>query len=105
MERYFFERPHGAAAGAEFDRQINDGEQRRGFAHVRLRGSIRSRKPSPSRLKQKTASISARPGNSATHHSPEMMLLAPSATMMPHSAVGGLMPRPIKERPAALRFA
>ena len=64
-----------------------------------------SRSPSPSRLKQNTASISAAPGNSAIHHSPEMMKLAPSATMMPHSGVGGRTPRPMKERPAAFRIA
>ena len=33
------------------------------------------------------------------------MKRAPSATMMPHSGVGGLTPRPIKESPAALRIA
>ena len=64
-----------------------------------------SRSPSPSRLKQNTASISAAPGNSAIHHSPDWMKLAPSATMMPHSGAGGRTPRPMKDRPAALRMA
>ena len=68
-------------------------------------GSMMSRSPSPSRLKQNTASISAAPGNSAIHHSPDWMKLAPSATMMPHSGVGGRTPRPMKDRPAALRIA
>ena len=54
---------------------------------------------------QKTASISDRPGKSAIHHSPDAMKEAPSATMMPHSGVGGRTPRPMKESPAALRMA
>ena len=41
--------------------------------HVRILGSMMSRRPSPSRLKVNTASISTAPGKSATHHSPEMM--------------------------------
>ena len=52
-----------------------------------------------------TAIISAPPGKNATHHSPEMMLVAPSATMMPHSGVGGLTPRPMNDKPAAFRMA
>src|SRR5262245_39939823 len=74
-------------------------------SHVRRCGSTMSRRPSPIRLKQNTAAISTRPGNSATHHSPDTIKLAPSATMMPHSAVGGRTPRPINDRPAALRIA
>src|SRR5260221_11690644 len=93
-----------ARPGAEFHRQIVNGEKRH-LAHVRILGSTISRSPSPSRLKQKTASIRAMPGKKAHHHSPEMMKLAPSATMMPHSGVGGRTPRPMKERPAALRMA
>ena len=31
--------------------------------------------------------------------------MAPSATMMPHSACGGRTPRPMNERPAAFRIA
>src|SRR4051812_13306729 len=73
--------------------------------HVRLIGSTMSLRPSPIRLKQNTASMSARPGKSAIHHSPDTMKLAPSATMMPHSGVGGRTPRPMKERPAAFRMA
>src|SRR4029077_16819594 len=74
-------------------------------AHVLRCGSTRSRKPSPSRLKQNTAIISAPPGKKAIHHSPEMMLVAPSATMIPHSGVGGLTPSPMNDSPAALRMA
>ena len=54
--------------------------------HVRRCGSTMSRSPSPSRLKQNTAIISASPGKNAIHHSPDTMKAAPSATMMPHSA-------------------
>src|SRR5258708_19717787 len=70
-----------------------------------MRGSRMSRIPSPSRLKHNTASISARPGKATSHHLPVEMKRAPSATMMPHSGVGGLTPSPIKESPAALRIA
>src|SRR5436309_13350452 len=100
---------HRAAAGGELDRQAADVEEqlvgRRVEHYVRRCGSTMSRNPSSSRLKQKTASISARPGNSAIHHSPETMKAAPSATMMPHSGVGGRTPSPMNERPAALRMA
>src|SRR4029077_1702379 len=97
-----------AAAGLELDGEVADVEQRdRGHRRPQVRrcGSTMSRNPSPSRLKQNTATIRARPGNSAIHHSPETMKEAPSATMMPHSAVGGRTPRPMKDRPAALRMA
>src|SRR6266853_6125095 len=73
--------------------------------HVRRCGSTMSRKPSPRRLKQNTEIIRAAPGKNAIHHLPLTMSAAPSATMMPHSAVGGRTPRPMKERPAALRIA
>ncbi len=33
------------------------------------------------------------------------MKRAPSATMIPHSGVGGVTPRPMKDRPAAFRIA
>src|SRR5262245_19906869 len=83
----------------------NDGLENPCHAQVLRGGSTMSRRPSPSRLKQNTAIISARPGNNAIHHSPDTMKPAPSATMMPHSAVGGRTPRPMDERPAALRMA
>ena len=52
--------------------KIVDGEGRNDdVLHVRSRGSMMSRSPSPSRLKQKTASISVAPGKSAIHHSPD----------------------------------
>ena len=52
----------------------------------------------PSRLKVNTASISTAPGKKLTHHSPETMNCAPSATRMPHSGVGGRTPRPMKRQ-------
>ena len=57
------------------------------------------------RLKAKAASTMARPGNSQTHHSPLMIRCAPSETSTPHSAVGGVMPKPRKARPAVSRIA
>src|SRR5262249_36871982 len=98
------ERLDHARAGAELDRKISDRE-RRDRGHVRLRGSTMSRNPSPSRLKQNTATIRARPGKNAIHHSPDTMKAAPSATMMPHSDGGGRTPSPMNESPAALRMA
>ena len=64
-----------AVARGEFDCQIGHIEERllRAHAQVLRWGSTMSRRPSPSRLKVNTASINASPGNSATHHSPEMM--------------------------------
>ena len=87
------DRAHDAAPGGEFDGEVAHVEQRQRAVvvpelarlgrlfrflchrvHVLRCGSTRSRRPSPSRLKQNTAIISAAPGNSAIHHSPEMML-------------------------------
>ena len=102
------DRADNAAAGLELDGEVADVEQRdrgHGVPQVRRCGSTMSRKPSPSRLKQNTATISAAPGKKAIHHSPETMKAAPSATMMPHSGVGGRTPRPMNDRPAALRMA
>src|SRR5262249_17909649 len=101
-------RAHDPAPRRELDGEVGDIEQRNGLGHgihVRRCGSTMSRRPSPSRLKQKTAIISAAPGKNAIHHSPDTMKAAPSATIIPHSAVGGRTPRPMKERPAALRMA
>src|SRR5262249_14422842 len=100
------DRAHGrdrAAARRELDGEVLDVEQGDiGHGQVRREGSKMSRNPSPSRLKQNTAVIKAAPGKSAIHHSPDTMKAAPSATMMPHSGVGGRTPRPMKESPAAL---
>ena len=72
---------------------------------MRCRGSTISRRQSPSKLNVKTANISAIPGKKASHHSPETIKFAPSATMIPHSAVGGRTPKPINDRPAAFNIA
>ena len=64
-------------------------------------GRTMSRRPSPSRLKQNTASISVSL-ETRDPPSPDTMKEAPSATMMPHSGVGGRTPRPVNDRPAAL---
>ena len=53
------------------DRKILDIKKRLG--HVLRLGSKRSRKPSPSKLKQKTDRTKAVPGNMNPHHSPEKM--------------------------------
>ena len=58
------DRAHDAAPRREFDGEIADVEQRaaRVMVHVRRCGSTMSRRPSPRRLKQNTATISAAPG-------------------------------------------
>src|SRR5439155_11222195 len=100
-QRHATHRLDQAAPCREGDVQVIQCQQ----GHVRMRGSRISRTPSPSRLKHSTVSINARPGKATSHHLPVEMKRAPSATMMPHSGVGGLTPRPIKESPAALRIA
>src|SRR3984893_7112457 len=95
------QRLHFPVPRREVDRQVLD----RQHAQRRSRASIMSRNPSPRRFSDSTTTTRARPGNSATHHSPVMMKLAPSATMTPHSGVGGRMPRPMKESDAALSIA
>src|SRR5690606_8675722 len=106
LQSHIIERPHDTLASLELDRQIANGEQARCTCnHVRRRGSRMSRSPSPNRLQQNTEKTSAAPGKNTTHHSPDSIEDAPSATMMPHSGAGGLTPRPMKERPAAFRIA
>src|SRR5690606_36178413 len=103
VESYPVEHMQHAAARHEVDGEIVDGEQR--TVNGRILGSSMSRSASPSRLKVKTVTIRASPGNVAIHHSPEAMKRAPSATRMPHSGVGGRTPRPRKDSPAALSTA
>ncbi len=89
-QRHALDGVHRAVAGGEGDLEVLDGEERAG--HVRILGSRMSRNPSPSRLKQSTAVISAAPGKTTSHHLPVVMKRAPSATMMPHSGVGAWTP-------------
>ena len=49
------------------------------------------------KLKASTTVKMARPGNRPTHQS--LKFCAPSATIAPHSAVGGWAPRPRKDNP------
>ena len=53
-----------------------------------IRGGWASRTPSPRRFTAKTVSIIARPGKTASHHATRTYL-RPSASIKPHSAVGG----------------
>ena len=102
------ERVHGAAAGAELDAEIVDGEQRNG-----VRGPVSCpplriddvAQPVAHQVEAEHRGHQHEAGKSATHHWPEMMKLAPSATMMPHSGVGGRTPSPMNDSPAALRIA
>src|SRR6056297_2781210 len=105
LKRHVLHRLERPCAGAKVHRQGVYGQQRGVLGHMRACGFRRSRRASPSRLKVTTAIISASPGNRKTHHCPDAMKRAPSATRMPHSGVGGRTPRPRKDRPAAFRTA
>src|SRR3982075_833534 len=61
----------------------------------RRRGSAASRKPSPTKLNDKTASVIASPGNVAIHGATSTYC-RPSARMLPQLGVGGSTPRPRK---------
>src|SRR5690606_30766042 len=67
-------------------------------------GSSASRSPSPIRLMASTVTRIARPGNVTTHHA-RMMNSRASASIVPHSGVGGCAPMPRKPRAAASRIA
>src|SRR5713101_8871085 len=73
----------------------------RGRCHCRprSRGSSRSRRPSPMRLKPTTVTRIARPGKVAIHGAVSMNE-RPVASIDPHSGVGGLAPSPRNESPA-----
>src|SRR5690606_4334081 len=67
-------------------------------------GSSASRRPSPIRLIASTVSRMARPGSVTTHQARRMNSRA-SASMVPHSGVGGCAPMPRKPSAAASRIA
>ena len=73
----------------EDDAEVADGEQR--LAHSRT--PRRSPRPSPVREKPKASVTMESPGNSVIHQA-VVMKLCPSATITPHSAIGGCTPRP-----------
>ena len=68
-----------------------------------VRGSNTSRRLSPRKLNASTTVKIARPGNVPIHH--HWKYCVPSATIDPHSAVGGCAPRPRNERPESSRIA
>ena len=69
-----------------------------------MRGSSASRKPSPARLIDTTVTRIASPG-SVTSQGLERMNSRASASIVPHSAVGGCAPRPRNPSAAASRIA
>src|SRR3546814_17443446 len=90
-----------AVGGLEVDREVANLEQ----AHERfIFGSSASRSPSPKRLMASTVIRMARPGKVTTHHARVMNSRA-SASMAPHSGVGGCAPWPRKPSAAASRIA
>src|SRR5207249_12235829 len=68
-----------------------------------VRGSSTSRRLSPRKLKASTTVKIARPGNVPIHH--HWKYCVPSATIEPHSAVGGCAPSPRNESPERRRSA
>src|SRR5207253_3202930 len=67
-------------------------------------GSRASRRPSPIKLMASTTSRMAIPGNVTTHQALRMNSRA-SASIVPHSGVGGCAPMPRKPSAAAFRMA
>src|SRR5262249_5084001 len=68
------------------------------------RGSSRSRKASPIRLKASTASMIASPEN-VVIHGQHLMYCRPSLRMLPQLGVGGGIPRPRNDKLASVRMA
>src|SRR6185437_2474423 len=85
--------------GRQLNRQPVDLKQRARHRRTTraVRGSSMSRKASPMKLKASTTVRIARPGNMPTHQL--LKFSAPSATMAPHSAMGGWAPRPRNDSP------
>src|SRR3546814_18240152 len=74
-------------------------------AHERfIFGSSASRSPSPNRLMARTVIRMARPGKVTTHQA-RVMNSRESASMAPHSGVGGCAPWPRHPSAAASRLA
>src|SRR4030095_15249013 len=68
------------------------------------RGSSRSRRASPVRLKASTAAMMASPEN-VVSHGQHLMYWRASLRMLPQLGVGGGMPSPRKDRLASVRMA
>src|SRR5690606_28979169 len=103
------ERQH--AAEGHLEQEAPGGQQERGcqqprLLHLRLRmrGSKRSRRPSPRKLKPITLSMIIRPGNTPSHHAWRMKE-RPSASMRPQLGSGGWVPRTKKLSAASARMA
>ena len=76
-----------SAVGVEMHDKILDLEE---LSHrPRIRGSRRSRRPSPITLNMSTVNTIPSPGNSDNHHWPVTIKLAPSEVISPHSELGG----------------
>src|SRR4029079_44404 len=94
-----------AGLGRKAQRQFFDRQERRHFAPAPrlMRGSRKSRSPSPKRLKPMTTMKIAMPGAVAYHHASGRNS-RDAAIMRPHSGVGGGAPRPRKPNAAAVRM-
>src|SRR5690606_40090728 len=95
-------RPERAGCRLELDDEIFDLEKR--HHDLFSLGSRASRNPSPIRLMASTVTRMASPGKVTTHQARWMNSRA-SASIVPHSGVGGWTPMPRKPRAAASRIA
>ena len=69
-----------------------------------MRGSSKSRRPSPSMLRPSTVMEMATPEEMEIH-GPETIWLRPSLRMEPHVGSGGCTPMPRKLKPASIMMA
>jgi hypothetical protein len=81
------------------------GDRRTGYAEPTPYRSVRTLRPSPSKINPAVIRMSATPGKNDIHHWPETIKGLPSLIMTPHSGVGGCMPTPKKLNPAVFRTA
>src|SRR5690606_16339812 len=103
MERYAIDSPERAGCGLELDDQVFDFQKSHGH-DLFIFGSSASRRPSPTRLIASTVIRMATPGSVTTRQARRMNSRA-SASMVPHSGVGGCAAIPRKPRAAASRIA
>src|SRR5690606_631004 len=103
MQRDAVDRLERSAHGIEGNGEVLDVQQSHGQDLFSF-GSSASRSPSPIRLMASTVTRIASPGNVTTHQA-RMMNSRASASIVPHSGVGGCAPMPRKPRAAASRMA
>src|SRR5207244_748397 len=99
VERHAVDRAHQSLVEEEVHAQVADRQQR---VHQVPYGSAASRRPSPTRLKASTATITARPGTSSHGASASVWMFCASWSSTPHEMAGGRMPRPRNDSAVSL---